>query len=577
MSLEPHEAAAIIAAVEGMVPVRRIFVGWCLGATLVASGPPEPTIAAEIPLCTADGVQAAPVAMSDGAGGAYVAWADRRSGVHYDIYAQHLLASGAVDPAWPADGLPLCTAAEDQDSPMIITDGAGGAIIAWRGLYSFGAHHILASGMPDPAWPPNGRSFGPGGNEPPVIAPDGAGGAIAAYSWELWGERDIRAQRILASGALTWGTTVCGSPNDQRAPAIIASPVGGAYIVWQDRRTGVDYDIYAQHILGSGEIAPGYWTYGVPISTAPDDQILPVLVGSGAGGALIAWLDERNGNGRDLYANHMLPSGSTTTPAGLPVCTAGGDQLAPAIAVDGAGGAIISWHDRRGTDADIYAHHLLASGVAVDGAWPVNGAPLCTAAGNQDGTRIVPDGGGGAFVAWSDIRGGAGYDVYAHHVLASGVPDALWPAQGSPVSTQSGNQFLPAIAADGSGGALIAWQDYRDGPNADVYAAGSSGVVGAPSADPHRTFALERPWPNPAREEVAFRLALPREAIVSIAIHDAGGRRVRSLASGALSAAAHTWSWDLTDDAGRPVRAGVYFVTVGMERERAVRRFAVLR
>ena len=52
-----------------------------------------------------------------------------------------------------------------------------------------------------------------------------------------------------------------------------------------------------------------------------------------------------------------------------------------------------------------------------------------------------------------------------------------WPNDPSvnvPVCTVSGNQGTAKIVGDGSGGAIIAWKDYRTGnddyDNADVYA-----------------------------------------------------------------------------------------------------------
>ena len=42
-----------------------------------------------------------------------------------------------------------------------------------------------------------------------------------------------------------------------------------------------------------------------------------------------------------------------------PISTASGDQDQPSIVSDGAGGAIITWHDRRsGTNWDIYAQRV---------------------------------------------------------------------------------------------------------------------------------------------------------------------------------------------------------------------------
>ena len=60
------------------------------------------------------------------------------------------------------------------------------------------------------------------------------------------------------------------------------------------------------------------------------------------------------------------------------VCTAPGDQSDPQVVSDGGGGAVVVWVDRRGADADVYASHLLVSGVR-DPAWPVDGLALVAA------------------------------------------------------------------------------------------------------------------------------------------------------------------------------------------------------
>ena len=51
-----------------------------------------------------------------------------------DIYAQHVLASGAVDPLWSTDGRAICTASNNQFYPVMAPDGLGGAIVTWYDL-----------------------------------------------------------------------------------------------------------------------------------------------------------------------------------------------------------------------------------------------------------------------------------------------------------------------------------------------------------------------------------------------------------------------------------------------------------
>jgi hypothetical protein len=450
-------------------------------------------------MCTAAGDQQLPTSVSDGAGGAIVTWRDQRSG-NYDIYAQHVLASGAVDPAWPANGLALCTAVNHQQSPTIVSDGAGGAIVTWQDqrISSFPdiyAQHALASGAVDPAWPANGRALCTAASHQtiPTITSDGAGGAIVTWpDTRSSAFPNLYAQHVLASGAVdpAWpadGQALCTAAGNQNVPMIVSDGAGGAIVTWHDTRNGT-YDIYAQHVLASGTVDGAWPVDGLALCTAVADQQNPTIVSDGAGGALVTWQDTRTGATADIFAQHVLASGlvdGTWPVDGRGLCTAGNNQTFPVIVSDGAGGAIVTWNDNRSGTSDIYAQHVLASGV-VDGAWPGDGRALCTALGPQSNPAIVSDGAGGVIVAWHDIRGVAGlnYEIYAQHVLVSGAVDGAWAADGRPVSTASGEQSFPTIVSDGAGGALIAWQDVRSG-NYDIYAqrVARHGYLGTPEGE----------------------------------------------------------------------------------------------
>ena len=71
-------------------------------------------------------------------------------------------------------------------------------------------------------------------------------------------------------------------------------------------------------------------------------------------------------------------------------------------------------------------------------------------------------------------------------------------------------------------------------------------------------------FPNPARDGVSIRFAVSGEAsrdavAFTIAVHDANGRLVKTVARGETAAGYGTVSWDVTDSAGRKVPSGVYF------------------
>jgi hypothetical protein len=416
-------------------------------------------------ICPVASTQAGSEVVSDGAGGAFVTWRDGRGG-SYEVYVQHVLACGVTDPVWPPEGRALSTAAgADHIAPWpnaIVADGAGGAIVAWQDYrsstnFDIYAQKISAAGAVE--WTTNGVAVctASGYQGYPSIVCDSAGGAIVAWG----GFGGVYAQRISTDGAVQWvgnGVALCTAGGGQGGPRIVSDGAGGAVVTWEDWRSG-DKDIYAQRVNASG--TPEWPPNGVALCTASGHQEDPRIVSDGAGGAIVTWMDPRGGTYRDIYAQRVLASG-VVDPAwpvnGRALCTDAADQNTPAIASDGAGGAIVTWQDYRGMHWHIYAQHVLASGI-VNPAWPVDGRALCTDPAGQDHPAIASDGAGGAIVAWNDERGGYPDHggTYAQRVRASGVVDPAWPANGRALRTSLYDSSELRVAADGAGGAIVTW------------------------------------------------------------------------------------------------------------------------
>ena len=358
-----------------------------------------------VPLSTAAFQQAIPIAVTDGAGGAIVTWQDLRGGVTEDIYVQRINASGVVQ--WTVDGVGLCTAADYQLEPRIISDGAGGAIVTWY----------------------DNRS----------------------------GTNDIYAQRISGAGAAQWaanGVAICVAANLQRWPVIVSDGAGGAIIAWYDFRSGTNADVYAQRINALGVVQ--WAANGVALCSQVSEQDNPMIVSDGAGGAIAAWADYRNVS-IDIYAQRINAAGAVQWAAnGVALCTAANSQRFPAIASDGAGGAIVTWPDYRTSGfADIYARRISAAGVP---QWTPDGVAICVASNDQLSPTIIPDNAGGAIVAWHDARS-LSNDIYAQRVSSAG--NVMWIGDGVALCTATNEQYLSAIIADGAGGAMVTWTDYR--------------------------------------------------------------------------------------------------------------------
>ena len=101
--------------------------------------------------------------------------------------------------------------------------------------------------------------------------------------------------------------------------------------------------------------------------------------------------------------------------------------------------------------------------------------------------------------------------------------------------------------------------------------------VGVPAAGGARALALGAPRPNPARGAVSFTLELPRAGDALVEVLDVGGRRVRTLHSGAAPAGPMALAWDGTGERGRAAPSGLYFIRALSGGASAQVRFALVR
>lgn len=88
---------------------------------------------------------------------------------------------------------------------------------------------------------------------------------------------------------------------------------------------------------------------------------------------------------------------------------------------------------------------------------------------------------------------------------------------------------------------------------------------------------LSLPRPNPARHVARIGLNQGGPGMVLVEAFDVSGRRVRTLTSSFLPPGPTELVWDLTDDGGRPLQAGVYLIRAQMQGIAKVRRLMIAR
>lgn len=435
-----------------------------------------------VKICDATQGQVNPTITADGAGGAMIAWQDYRYGWGASLLGNRLDSDGGLLWGSPSYGVGIAESPYWKDDPRLTATGAGTAIISYSDGKDGGVYHDIYVNCLNPSgvclWGHDGTALCTAADHQwnPVPVSDGAGGAVVAWADLRNGSHaDIYARRVNAAGVPQWtanGVGLCTAANGQWRPMIATDGSGGAVVAWHDYRTGTNLDIYARRVTSAG--AAQWTSNGVPICTASGNQDSCAIVSDGSGGAIIVWRDRRSGTSLDLYAQHVSSTGSVLwTTNGVAVCTAAGDQNTPVAVADGAGGAIIAWPDRRGgVNWKLYAQRISVSGAPT---WGTDGIALCPTSGDQFDPTIIPDGAGGVVIAWVDTRSGSDRDVYVQRLDGSGARQ--WASQAVPICVAPRDQEAPTLQGDGGGGAFLVWQDERvNGLSTDIYAQHVSGA-----------------------------------------------------------------------------------------------------
>ncbi len=319
--------------------------------------------------------------------------------------------AGATWSTSPYSWTPICTAAGDQAQPVLATDGAGGAYLAWydaRGNYGVYATRVTHDGLIAPGWPLNGLA-------------------------------------------------VCSVSGFKYDVQLVPGASGDVYVVWGDSRAGNE-DVYVQRLLGNGTVAPGWPANGLAITNDVRDQILPRAASDGAGGVYLVWTLEYSQTDEDVYAARVLPSSAFAggfAINGIAINAAVYRQNQPAITADGAGNAIIVYaNEDVNAVSSTWGQKLTPSGACVWGS-PYSGVRISVIGNDQRSPLVVSDGAGGAIMV--DVF--AMSQEYAVSFDGSGLFRDQWEE-----SLTGGPLYTGSLIADGAGGAWVSWKANQSFP-----------------------------------------------------------------------------------------------------------------
>jgi len=536
-------------------------------------------------------------------GGFLIVWSDDRDGGGtMDLFATAVAGSGFV--LGYLGGGAICTAASAQLAPVLCTDGADGAFVAWydsrNGNADAWALHLGSAGAVASGWPAQGLSLATGSSSqtPPSIVADGVGGCVVSIADDAAIRLDVFATRLTVFGGISEGwsaeTPVSTAFGDQYGAPCVTNGASGAIFVWSDNRS-LESDLYAQNIDRWGKLG----------DAAPTLVSVKDVLGDQGGQVRVSW------NASYLDASPGFAIGSYWLWRQVPAATALADLrtgrarlLHDGEAPDARPGRVLRTSTSPTTTSVVYWEYVTSQVANALASYSLVASTTTdsTAEGNPT-TLFMVEARGAGHQSW-DSASLAGYSVddlappapqpfVASY--AAGVTHLEWTPPAAPdlagyrLYRGTSPGFTPDLAhriaspsdaffTDDPGG----FYDYKvsavdvhgnEGPTSLAFPTGTTAV----GDSPRLPLALDGARPNPLHAGGAIRWSQPRAEHVRVTLVDLAGRRVRTFADGETPAGAHTVRWNERDDAGRMVADGIYFLELEAEGRKLETRVAVLR
>ena len=251
----------------------------------------------------------------------------------------------------------------------------------------------------------------------------------------------------------TTNVALCTTTSSSQVSAAVPDGKGGAIVAWYEDRNA-DFDVFVRRVTDQG--VPLWTANGVKVCTAPigTAQILPKAVSDGLGGALVVWMDGRNGP-QNLYAQRVDSLGNLAwAPGGVLVATTNTAQVTSfSVAADGSNGIVVTWDTpANGISSDIWAQRLNAAGVA---QWGASAKSVCADRFDQQRPVVVRKASGVFVIAWEDLRLTFRSDIYAQALTNAGATQ--WTRDGIPLAASADNASNPMLLASGADDCLLLW------------------------------------------------------------------------------------------------------------------------
>ena len=309
------------------------------------------------------------------------------------------------DMVWQNNGIPIRQGVHIEWQRTVCPGESGSMIFVWSDT-RYGSRNVFAQKVDSSGvllWGSQGSAVTnlPGRQEDPVAITDGDGGAFIAWvDYRFDDEGDIFIQHIDNQGNRMMddnGEALARVDGRHLTINMCTDSLGGVFVAWQDKRNFLDDDIFGTHVSSNYEIiAP---SSGVSIIQMNGNQGAKSLEYAGNNQATIIWSDTRSGSGNDIYCQKInMNMEKIFSDGGLEVSATSDLETTPRTTFMKNDTSFVIW--QSGTEStDIYYNLLTSDGLVFS-----EHLQLCSFNSSKANPRIKRNQLGEVFIQWIDYR-----------------------------------------------------------------------------------------------------------------------------------------------------------------------------
>jgi hypothetical protein len=229
---------------------------------------------------------------------------------------------------------------------------------------------------------------------------------------------------------------------------------GGAFIFWEDNKSGFQNEIFFVHMDGNGKV--NFHPEGKKISDLTGDKFTPVVSQNLPNTAIVVWKDYSKSKNGNLFAQHVYSNGNLLWPSqGVQVTPDYPEVIDYSVCSDRKGNVYISYvarTDEFGSNFKLVLQKVKVNGQIKDN---IEGTLVIDSPGRKTASNVIADNDGGAYLMWLENQNNK-LVLFAQHIDSVGKP--LWGKKGILLSNNNQSVMSYSVQNSDFSALYLAWQ-----------------------------------------------------------------------------------------------------------------------